>query len=137
MPVWLSIVLFTLVLFVRYKKYTVYKNIQICVCILYNLLKLYTILIEFNVFNFYYNQGLAYPPFSARLKTPRAPSVAPSNRYTVSRLNGSRGPSRQLARHQASSIVPNDRFFRRAWYTTRLKNPIGRPLGISEILGHS
>ena len=36
------------------------------------------------------------------LKTPPVPSVA---RYTVSRMNGSRGPGRQLARHQAPSIV--------------------------------
>ena len=32
------------------------------------------------------------------LKTPPAPSIAPGARSTVYRLNGSRGPGRQLAR---------------------------------------
>ena len=34
------------------------------------------------------------------LKTPTATSVAPGARYTVSRLNGSHGPGRQLARYR-------------------------------------
>ena len=39
------------------------------------------------------------------LKNPAWPLVAPGARYTVSCLNGSRGPGRQLARDRAAPIV--------------------------------
>ena len=44
---------------------------------------------------------------SVRLLVPKnpAPSVAPSARFTVSRLNCSRGPGRQLARYRAPPVM--------------------------------